>query len=500
MRIILGDFPAGFVYKCASNHAPPVLLCEAPRAGRPLRPFQAGYRRSLRTFVGMRIAIAGAGSAGQNLAYKLHAMGNDLIIIDTDPVALNEISSALDVMTVLGRGSSPEIIEKSQAGKCDIFVAVTSNDEVNLLACHLAHSAGARFTICRINDISFLRSPLLNLARLGVDRAVAHNERCAREIFDVLSIPGAFEATSLFKGRITAIGFRLPEGSPLLDKPLAEFKDVEWFDKVRFFGLVQGDELQIARGSSVCRMGDDLYAVLASHDTDAFMDWAFAGKRQKIRKVIVAGGSRLGLSLAHHVEKASMECILVERDRALAERASEQLERAQVLHADAAHAATLKEIGLGKDTAFAAVTDDQDTNIVSCIQAKDLGAGFTVSRIDNPDYVPIVDRLHRIDHVVSPYLSLIRAILAYVHGDRITDVGLFTHISGELQEVVVKAGNRWEGRPLRDVKLPEAAVVGAIQRGDETYVPTGSFELKVGDRLAIYSLQKTAHRIRPVFE
>ncbi len=448
----------------------------------------------------MRIAIIGAGSVGKNLAHKLHAMGNDLIVVDQSLEALNEVSSELDVMAVAGHGASPEIIEKINAGKCDLFVAVTSNDEANLIACHLAHNAGARFTISRINDIGYLRSPLVNMGKLGVDRALAHNERCAREIFDLLSIPGAFEATSLFKGRIVALGFKLPSGSPLLDRQLSEFKDVDWFSKVRFFGLVHGGELHITRGSTLCREGDDLYAVLASGDADGFMGWALAGKRRKFRKVIVVGGSRLGLSLARHVERSSMECVLVERNRAQAERASEKLERAQVLHADAAHAATLKDIGLGPDTAFVAVTDDQEINIVSCIQAKDLGAGFAVSRIDNPEYVPIVDKLHLLDHVVSPYFSLIRAILAYVHGDTITDVGLFTHISGELQEVVIKAGGKLDGRPLSDVRLPEAAVVAAIQRGSETFVPTGSFVLKAGDRLAVYSLQKTADRIRSVFE
>lgn len=452
-----------------------------------------------RTFAAMRIAIVGAGSAGKNLAHKIHAMGHDVIVIDRDSDALVEISSELDVMTVVGLGSSPETLEKAKAGKCDLLAAVTSSDEVNLLACHLARNAGARHTIARINEIGYLRSPLMNMAKLGVDRALAHNERCAREIFDVLSIPGSFEATSLFKGRIAAIGFKAPDGCPLLDRPLSEFKDVDWFTKVRFFGLVQGGELRIPRGASVCRRGDDLYVALSSHETDAFMDWAFAGARPKIRKVIVAGGSRLGLSLAHHVERTSMDCVLVERDRARAELASERLERAQVLHADAAHAGTLKEIGLGADTAFAAVTSDQETNIVSCIQAKDLGAGFTVSRIDKPEYVPIVDKLRLLDHVVSPYLSLIRAILAYVRGETILDVGLFTHISGELQEVVIKSGSRWAGRPLHAVKLPEAAVVAAIQRGDDTYVPTGSFEFKENDRLAVYSLQKTAHRIRSVF-
>lgn len=447
----------------------------------------------------MRIAIVGAGSAGRNLAHKIHALGHDLIVMDQDPEALTEISSELDVLTLVGVGSSPETLEKAGVGKCDLFVAVTSSDEVNLLACHLARNAGARHTIARINEIGYLRSPLMNMGKLGVDRALAHNERCAQEIFDVLRIPGTFEATNLFKGRVTALGFKVPEPSPLLGKPLIEFKDVEWFGKVRFIGLVHDGSLQIPRGESTCEPGDDLYGVLPSNDAGAFMDWVYAGRRPRFRKVVVVGGSRLGLSLARLVERSSMECILVEREAARAERASERLERTQVLKADAAHAGTLKEIGLYADTAFAAVTGDQETNIVSCIQAKDLGAGFTVSRIDKPEYVPIVDKLHLLDRVVSPYLSLIRTILAFVRGDTVTDVGVFHHISGELQEVVIKPGNPCAGRPLHAVKLPEAAVIAAIQRRGETYVPTGSFVLEEKDLLAVYSLQATAHRIRSVF-
>ncbi|MHC4778166.1 MAG: NAD-binding protein, partial [Planctomycetota bacterium] len=339
----------------------------------------------------MRIIIVGAGSAGKNLATMTHEMGHDLIVIDRDPSALTEIASELDVMILVGQGSSPVTLERAKPEKCDLFVAVTSSDDVNLLSCHLARNAGAKFTIARINDIGYLHSSLLNTGKLGVDRPLAHNERCAREIFDVLSIPGCFEATHLFKGRVTALGFVLPEGSPLLGKPLAEFRDDEWFGKVRFIGFVRDDTLQIPLGDSVFRPGDDLYAVLPSAAVDEFMDWALAGKRPDIKKVIVAGGSRLGIALARLVERSSMECVLIDLDRERAEEASEQLSKTLVLHADAAHAPTLKEAGLGAKTVFVAVTSDQETNIVSCIQAKDLGAGFTVSRIDKPQYAPIVD-------------------------------------------------------------------------------------------------------------
>jgi trk system potassium uptake protein TrkA len=151
-------------------------------------------------------------------------------------------------------------------------------------------------------------------------------------------------------------------------------------------------------------------------------------------------------------------------------------------------------------TAVAALTDNDEMNIVCCMQAKQLGVGSTIARIDKPEYVPIIDNFAIVERVVSPYLSLIREILRCVHGESVINVGLFHRISGELQEVAIMPRSKWIGKRLSKARLPGGMIIAAVQRQDETFVPTGNFVFKEDDLLVVYCLQKTAHKVRSIFK
>ncbi len=448
----------------------------------------------------MRLLIIGAGRTGKNLANKLCSMGHDVVMIDNNANALTNIDSEVDVLLVEGNGSAPDILEKAEVAKADVVVAVTSKDEVNFLACHYARCAGVCRTIARISDMSYINSPLVNLERLGIDRAVNHNEECAQEILNVLCLPGAIEVTNLLGGRIAAIGFKLPSTSPLLNKSLEQFKEDERFLNVRFIGLVHDDKLEIPGGKSCFSEGDDVYVVLTPDDTASFLNWVMGEQRQNLRKVIIAGGSDLGLSLAELLEETSIKTVLIENDRVQAEYASELLNKCLVINADASKRAMFKELGTDIETAFVAVTGDEEMNIVSCIQAKQLGAGFTVARIDKQEYIPIIDKLRLIDCIINPYLALIRTILQFVHGENIVDVGLFHRISGELLEIAIKAGSKKVNMRLSETNLPRGMIIAAIQRGNEAFIPTGEFVLRENDRLAVYCLPGMVNKLKSIFK
>jgi len=215
--------------------------------------------------------------------------------------------------------------------------------------------------------------------------------------------------------------------------------------------------------------------------------------------VVIAGGGELGLSLAGLLEDTSMKTVLIDKHRGKAVHASQDLVKCLVLNADAAEASTLKEAGIDSGTAFAAVTGDEEMNIVCCLQAKQFGAGFTIARIDKPEYVPIIGNLNLVDKVVSPNISLINAILEYIRGEIVEHVRLFHRITGDIQEVVIKAGSKREGIAISELKMPRDSIIAAVQRDEHVFVPTGEYKLRQGDRLAIYCLPKTAEKIRSVF-
>ncbi len=447
----------------------------------------------------MRIVIIGAGNAGKNLAAKLCAAGQDVVVIDRDRRTLDELALSHDVMTIEGSGADPDVLANDSIGKFDLLAAVTPYDEINLLSCCWAKAAGARYTVARLSDNKYIRSPLVDTAALGVDRALVHKEECAREILDVLYRPGTLEVTSLLDDKIAAIGLKLPAQAPLAGRPLRKFRADEWFDKVRFIGLVKKGRLLIPDGNSIADPGDDVYVVLPVKEIDQFLDWIMAGRRRRFRKVVIAGGGELGLSLAGLLEGASMRTVLIDKHRERAVHASENLVKCLVLNADAAEASTLKEAGIDSGTAFAAVTGDEEMNIVCCLQAKQLGAGFTIARIDKPEYVPIIGNLNLVDKVVSPNISLINAILEYIRGEIVENVRLFHRITGEIQEVVIKAGSKREGTAISELKMPRDSIVAAVQRDERVFVPTGECKLQQGDRLAIYCLPEAAGKIRSAF-
>ncbi|MCK4539507.1 MAG: NAD-binding protein, partial [Candidatus Krumholzibacteria bacterium] len=242
----------------------------------------------------MRTVIIGAGNAGKNLVAKLCEMGHDVVVIDNDAVVLDELAQNYDVMTLVGHGSDPTILENDVIGRIDLLAAVTASDEINFLACCWAKAAGAGHTIARLSSARFLHSSLVNTDKLGVDRPMVHKGECAKEVFDVLYMPGTLEVTSLLDGKIAAIGLKLPDKTPLAGKSLKEFKDDKWFGKVRFIGMVKQGKLIIPDGDSRPEPGDDVYIVLPAGQTDRFLDWIRGGRRKGFKKVVIAGGGELG--------------------------------------------------------------------------------------------------------------------------------------------------------------------------------------------------------------
>jgi trk system potassium uptake protein TrkA len=385
----------------------------------------------------MRIVIVGAGAAGQNLAERLCGMHHDVVVIDRDSESLRRISSQLDALTIEGEGSSPAVLDESEIEKADLIVAVTNRDEVNILACMYARKADVKHTVARIVEESYLAPRHFDLQDLGIDRAISHKEECAHEIFDVLRMPGALEVTQLLKGRINAIGVRTPSHSPLLHAPLKAFSNEPWFKRIRFVALVRNQELEIPDGETQLQTGDNVYFVLRPKDAEAFLDWMFAERRSRFEKVLIAGCGDLGLSLASRLEQTSMETVLIEQDRKRAEVCSEVLDRSLVINGNASDRSMLKEIGIKANTAFVATTGDDELNILSCVLAKELGASFTTAQINKAEYVPIINNLGLLDCVVSPHLSMIKAILGFVRGENVRDVAFFYKLPGELVEVVI---------------------------------------------------------------
>lgn len=426
-------------------------------------------------------------------------MHHDIVVVDSNPQPLAGITASLDVLTVEGRAPSPAVLDEAEIGKADLVVAVTDKDEVNILCCTYARAKGVERTVARIADDAYFSAGHFEPGDVGVDCAISHKEACAREIFDVLRLPGTLEVVQLLDGRINAMGVKMPSHSPLLDAPLRAFSEEPWFQRIRFIGHVRDKELAIPYGDTRLEEGAEVYFVLHPEDAEPFLDWMFAGRRKQVEKVLIAGAGDLGLSLAQRLETTALETVLIEQDRQRAEQCSEVLDNPLVISGNASDRATLTEIGITSNTAFVATTGDDELNILSCVLARQLGASFTMAQINNAEYVPIINNLKLLDRVVSPHLSMITAILRFVRGKNVRDVAFFRTVPGELLEVAISAGSRYCGSLVKDVRLPKGAIVAAVQRGDASFIPTGELDLAENDRLVIYCLPSIVGKLQSLF-
>ena len=447
----------------------------------------------------MRILIIGAGNAGRHLAAKLSEERHDIVIVDRDDAALNEVAAQLDIQTVAGEGSSPRILEKAGLMKTDLIVAVTDKDEVNILACAFANTAGVPHKVARVSNPDFIHAHTkFDLRKMGIDLIISQKEECADEIYTILRMPGTIEAVDMLEGRVLAVGVKIHMDSPLVMQTLKEFPRPELLQRIRFIGLVRADELLIPKGDTQLMIGDDLYFCGQPSDVNEFLEWA-SPEHERFEKVIIAGGGDLGLQLALRMEKTDTPVVLIERNADRAEACSLLLDRTLVIRGDALDQETLENAGVIHGCAFVAVTGSDENNIMICLLAEKAGATFTLAQVTRPEYVPIIGSLSLLDRAVSSHMSMINAILHFVRGKNVKAAALLHKLPGELLDVVLTPGHRWVDKPIRSIRIPTGVMIATVLRDQTATAPTGDLVLRSGDRLILFSVPEAVSRVEDLF-
>jgi|APTNR8051073442_1049403.scaffolds.fasta_scaffold00042_30 trk system potassium uptake protein TrkA len=447
----------------------------------------------------MRILIIGAGNAGRHLAGKLSEERHDIVIVDNDAAALQEIASQYDIQTIHGEGSSPRVLEEAGLSKTDLVVAVTDRDEVNILACAYAQAANVAHKVARVSNPDFIHSDArFDLRRMGIDLVISQKEECAQEIFTILRMPGTLEAVDMLEERVLAVGIKVHMDSPLVLQSLKSFSHPEMLQKVRLIALMRGDDLLVPRGDTQLMIGDDIYFVGEPPAVHEFLEWA-CPEHERFEKVIVAGGGDLGLQLALLLEKSGMPVVLIEKNKERAEECSRRLDKTLVMHGDALDQETLENAGVIHGSAFVAVTGSDENNIMICLLAEKAGSTFTLAQVTRPEYVPIVSSLSLLDRAVSAHMSMINAILHFVRGKNVRAAALLHRLPGELLDVVVPGSSEWCGKAIKQQRMPAGLLVATVLRGDQVLSATGELVLQAGDRLVLFVLPQSVAKVEALF-
>ena len=446
----------------------------------------------------MRILITGAGKAGRQLAMRLCEEKHSVVMVDTSPDALTEAETKLDILTVCGPGSSPQVLDEAGIDKCDLCIAVTDRDEVNILTCLYAHAAGVPRKIARVKSPEYIHSnDMYDLSRMGIDLVINQKQECAREIYQNLKMRGAAEVFDLFAGKVTVAGFRVADKTSLIDTTPATCDKPDLIRSIRMIAIQRDGQLIIPYGDTVFKAGDMVYITGERDKVTEFSEWV-CPRFKPIRKVIIAGGGDLGLLLAKQIED-DMECVLLERNEERALYCSSELHKTLVLRGDAVAESTLEETGITGRTALVALTGDDEDNIMNCLMARKQGAGFTAAQITRTDYIPIIESLNLVDSLVSPYISTTHAILHYLRSQQIKAAALLHNLPGELLDIIIETDSGLHGKLIRNIKMPRTAIIATVLRDEEVVSATGDLKLRTGDRLVIFAHHDAVRQIQSLF-
>ncbi|MDP2620232.1 MAG: Trk system potassium transporter TrkA [Hyphomicrobiales bacterium] len=451
----------------------------------------------------MKVIICGAGQVGFGIAERLSAEANDVSIIDSSPQLIQTISDTLDVRGFVGHGSHPDVLHQAGGSDADMIIAVTLHDEVNMVACQVAHSLFKIPTkVARVRAQSYLQEQwrdLFSRDNLPIDVIISPEIEVGEMVLRRLALPGAFDVMSFAEGEIAVVGVTCEEDCPVVDTPLAQL--TELFPDLRavVVGIVRDDHIFVPRSSDQMLVGDAVYFVAVRAEVERTLS-IFGHEEKQASRVIIAGGGNIGLFVARELEargsRARAKIIEASRNRAIA--IADDLSRTVVLHGSALDEEILREADVEQADTMVALTNDDQVNILSSVMAKRLGCRRALSLINNAGYVSILRSLG-IDAHVDPRAVTMSKILQHVRRGRIRGVHTVHEGQAEVLEAEALDTSPLIGQPLREVSLLDGMRIGAIYRQGQVIIPRGDTQINAHDRIVIFVLADKVPQVEQMF-
>jgi trk system potassium uptake protein TrkA len=449
----------------------------------------------------MKILIVGSGQVGYFLCDRLSCEGHEVTLVDRDEETVERAQDRLNVLGIVGNGASAEILEQAGIKSADIFIAVTNIDEVNILACLLAREYRVDVLVARTKNIEFTSSKaVLSKEKLGIDLLINPDDAVAEELSKLACDSNAFDVAEFAEGQILFQGYRIKPGSPLCDLSLAELGELRGMYRFVVVAITRGTTTIIPHGDDTIQAGDRIYIFAPQQELPAINYLLQA--EQKIeksnRRAFILGGSSIGQQVARNIEGQNFHVKLVDKDEDRCYQLAEHLNKTVVINADGLDVPTLLDEGLGEADIFIAVTDNDQTNILTCLLAKQHQVRRTLALVSQPELIGLASDLG-IDACISPRLAAAGAILKFV---RRGDVISLTAVEGSNSEVLEIEINKESGlidKPLKDLHFPRGAIIGVIVRGADYEIPTGESRLGEGDRVVVFTLPEALQKVERFF-
>ena len=450
----------------------------------------------------MRVIICGAGRVGYGLAARLAAENNTVTVVDLSPELIRQITTDLDVRGVLGHGSHPEVLKRAGVESADMIIAVTYSDEVNMIACQVAHSLfDVPTKVARVRAQSYLENEyndLYSRENMPIDIIISPEIEIGRAILRRLNTPGAFNVVSFGEGRLQMLGVKINDDCPIVDTPIKQISDLFPGLNAAIVGIKREGEIFAPLPDDPLNIGDEVYFITQSDHSARLLEIVGA-RDDKARQIVIIGGGNVGSFVAKELETVSgMRVRIIERDKVQAEIAAETLKRTVILNGDAMDATIQEEAGVANSEMVICLTNDDKTNILSAVLAKKLGAKHTISLINEISMQDMQSELG-IDMIIDPRASTISSILRHVRRGRILDVYSLEQGRAEVMEGEVLDTSPLAGKSLRDAGVIDGVAIGAITRDGRVLFPTPDTIVKVGDHVVLLAEASAMKGIEQMF-
>jgi len=451
----------------------------------------------------MRFIICGAGQVGFNIAAYLAGEENDVTVVDQDPTLIAKINNDLDVNGIVGHASNPDTLSAAGANGADMIIAVTQSDEVNMVACQIGHSLfGIPKKIARIRQQAYLQPAWANLfsrSHMPIDVIISPEVIIAEDIYQRLSVPGTTYVKEIADQKAYLIGVICEEDCPVINTPLNQLTNLFPDLSFRVLAILRNNKPLIPDETDQLEVGDEVFFIVDKQHLKRTMT-AFGHVEDEARRIIIAGGGNIGLRLAELLKENDKKINLkiIEQNCDRSKHLSENLKNTVILNGSMLERNILDEASIESTETLVAVTNDDESNILGSLLAKQYGCGRVITLVNNTVYSPLVGPLG-VDAMVSPRSMIVARIMQHVRRGRVKGLHNLRDGFAEVIEAEVSDSASIVNATIAELNLPHEVLVGAVIHNDEMIMPDENYTIRAGDTVIILASRAQAQNVEKMF-
>ncbi|WP_020566847.1 Trk system potassium transporter TrkA [Neolewinella persica] len=445
----------------------------------------------------MNIVIAGAGDVGFHLAELLAIENQNIVLIDTDQEVLEYAGSHLDVLTVKGDATSIATLQRARVSNADLMLAVTTSEKTNMMAAIFSKKLGCRSVIARVDNEEYMCDEHMGtICSLGIDQIISPRQLASEEIVRLIKQCSFTDIFEFEDGKLSLLGITLDDDSPLVGVRLSDISQLETKADLHPIAILRGHKTLIPRGFTQLQRNDHIYFITKPEKLALVEE--FVGKKQrKVKNAMILGGTDLAISTARLMQD-NYSVTIIEKNKRRCQEINEQLNNVLVIKGDYTNIELLKEEGLDKMDAFIALTGNSETNIISCLTARNHGVYKTIAQVENKEYIHISQNIG-VDTLINKKLLAANNIFRYIRKGTVQAITSLHGVDAEVIEYVITKSNQLTKRKIKDLHFPDTALIGGVIRGDQTLIPRGDTQLQLEDKVIVFALPKAIKRLEELF-